>query len=191
LDDRELVRRLLERDPQAETYFFNTYRDKLYRSCVHLLGYQDPEAEDVTQEAFIVALRKLSGFEFRSTLHHWLFRICVNLCYHRIHKRRRQVLHEQEQLEEISQRGSLDRERWREEEERTHRMAELVVKQREVLGDPCRGLLQLRDVEGKSYLDIAETLKVPIGTVMSRLARCKEALKSLVMRALKGEGLHA
>jgi len=66
----------------------------------------------------------------------------------------------------------------------------LVARQRDLMGDPCRSLLRLRDEEEESYSSIAETLKVPIGTVMSRLARCKEALKKLVLSALE-ETTHA
>src|SRR5581483_9642476 len=86
LEDRELVQKLLAKDPAAEKYFFQVYHPKLFRTCNHILGYRDPEAEDVAQEAFIVALRKLPEFEFRSTLNRWLFRICVFLCFERIRK---------------------------------------------------------------------------------------------------------
>src|SRR5690349_5071173 len=89
LDDRELVRRLLAKDEEAQRVFFETYWNKLYKACVYILGGRDSEAEDLAQEAFLVALRKLPEFEFRSTLHHWLFRICTYLCYERIRKRKR------------------------------------------------------------------------------------------------------
>ncbi len=191
MEDKELVERLLAKDKGAERYFFETYREKLYKACVYFLGHQDPEAEDIVQEAFIVALRKLPEFEFRSTFHHWLFRICVFLCYHRIHKRRRHVVHLEEELEELSGAKSVEQERWKKEDGEKQRMIELVQQQRELMGDPCKSLLRLRDLEGQSYLAIAEVLKVPIGTVMSRLARCKESLKTLVIRALQGEGFHA
>src|ERR1035438_8896787 len=74
LEDRQLVEKLLAKDTDAENYFFRIYRDKLYKVCVYLLGYQDPEAEDITQEAFLAALRKLPEFEFRSSLYTWLYR---------------------------------------------------------------------------------------------------------------------
>ena len=55
------------------------------------------------------------------------------------------------------------------------------------MGEPCRGLLNLRDSQGKSYALISETLKVPMGTVMSRLARCRETLKQMVLQALESK----
>jgi RNA polymerase sigma-70 factor, ECF subfamily len=185
LEDRELVQKLLAKDDQAYRYFYQTYRDKIYRACVHLLGYQDPDAEDVTQDVFLAALRQLSQFEFRSSLYHWLYRICMYLCYDRIRKRRRQVVSLEEELDafagplSVSQRGREG------EEEEKKKMLELLEAQRQLLGDPCRNLLDLREWQKKSYAQMADILKVPIGTVMSRLARCKEALKDLILGALK------
>ncbi len=190
LEDRELVQKLLAKDPEAERYFFNAYREKLYKTCAYILGHQDPEAEDLAQEAFIVALRKLPGFEFRSSLNRWLYRICVFLCYERIRKRKRQVLHLQDELEGLSKAAMAQRERLKEEEDERNRLVELVRSQRNLMGEPCRELLRLWDEDNHSYAVIAEKLKIPIGTVMSRLARCKEALKQLVLNALRG-GTHA
>jgi RNA polymerase sigma-70 factor (ECF subfamily) len=186
LDDQELVRKLLDKDPEAEAFFYRTYRERLYQACCYLLGYRDPEAEDITQEAFIVALRKIHGFEFRSSLYRWLYRICVFLCYERIRKRRRQVSQFQEELEALSAPRSMEREREKEREAETLRLAGVIRTQRESMGELCRDLLRLRDEEDQSYAQLSESLKIPIGTVMSRLARCKEALRNLVMRALKG-----
>lgn len=187
MEDRELVKKLLAKDLAAERYFFNLYRDRLYKACVYLLGYQDSEAEDVVQEAFIVALQKLPGFEFRSTLHHWLFRVCMNLCYRRIRKRGRQIAHVEEELEGLSESLAVEQDDRRMEEEEKGKMIQILRQQRELLGDPCRGLLRMRDEENNSYIAIAESLKIPLGTVMSRLSRCKEALKELILRALREE----
>lgn len=187
MDDRQLVQKLLAKDWEAENTFFCTYRDKLYRTCVSLLGYQDPDAEDVTQEAFLVALRKLPEFEFRSSLYTWLYRICVNLCYERIKKRWRQVSHLEEELETLAGPAAEARQGREKEEAERSKMLELVEGQKKLLGDPCRNLLELRDGQTKSYAQISLVLKIPMGTVMSRIARCREALKQLVLKALKGE----
>ena len=185
MDDRQLVQKLLAKDWEAENIFFRIYRDKLYRTCVHFLGYQDPDAEDVAQEAFIVALQKLPEFEFRSSLYSWLFRICVNLCYARIRKRKRQIAHLEEDLEVLAAPNSASRREREEEEAEKNKMLELVESQKEHLGQFCRELLESRDRQQKSYAEISTDLKVPMGTVMSRISRCREALKRLVMEALR------
>lgn len=186
MDDRQLVQKLLDKDEEAENHFFRTYREKLYKVCVYVLGYQDPDAEDITQEAFIVALRKLPEFEFRSSLYSWLYRICTFLCYERLEKRGKQVAYLQEELETLAGPGSIARQRREEEELEKNKMLELLETQKGLLGDACRGLMDLRDDQKKSYAQISEALKVPMGTVMSRLARCREVLKQLLLRAMGG-----
>jgi RNA polymerase sigma-70 factor (ECF subfamily) len=50
------------------------------------------------------------------------------------------------------------------------------------LGEPCRSLVSLRDLEGKSYAEVARQAKIPMGTVMSRLSRCREQLKKIFFK---------
>jgi len=185
LDDRQLVGKLLKKNREAENYFFRTYRERLYHTCVALLGYQDPEAEDITQEAFIIALEKLREFEFRSSLYTWLYRICVNLCYDRIRKRGRQAARLEEDLEVLAGPAAVAAQDREEEDAVTNQRLEVVEAQKALLGEPCRGLLESRDRQQKSYAQLSVVLKVPIGTVMSRLARCRESLKQLVIKALE------
>jgi RNA polymerase sigma-70 factor (ECF subfamily) len=185
LEDRELVEKLLAKEDQAYRYFYDTYRDKIYKACVYLLGYRDPDAEDVTQEVFLAALRQLPQFEFRSGLYHWLYRIAMYLCFERIRKRRRFIVSLDVDLEAAATplaRAGPDAAK---EETERMRMLKVVEAQREGMGEPCKSLLDLREIQRKSYAQIADILKVPIGTVMSRLSRCKEALKQLVMKVLK------
>lgn len=185
MEDRELVQKLLAKDDQAYRYFYDTYQERIYRAAVYLLGYQDPDAEDITQDVFLAALQQLPQFEFRSSLYHWLNRICMYLCFERVRKRRRMLSSLEEELEAAAGAAShqkLDRDL---EEKENQKMLELLTDQKKLMGEPCQGLLELREEQHQSYAQIAVALKVPIGTVMSRLARCKEALKKLFLNALK------
>ncbi len=175
----------MAKDEEAYRYFYETYRNRIYKACVYLLGYRDPDAEDVTQEVFLAALKQLPQFEFRSSLYHWLYRIAMYLCYERIRRRRRLIASLDEDLEKASDSlAAGEREHVAEAMDRK-RSLEVVEEEMEKMGDPCKSLLGLREKQQKSYAEIADALKVPIGTVMSRLARCKEALKALVLKALK------
>ncbi|HET9869260.1 MAG TPA: RNA polymerase sigma factor [bacterium] len=189
MEDRELVGRLLAKDEEAFRYFYDAYQTKIYKACSYLLGYQDPDAEDLAQEVFLAALKQLPRFEFRSSLYHWLYRIAMYLCYERVRRRRRMVASEEEALETAALSGARDRQDKAEEENEKKRMTEILTRQKELLGEPCRGLLDLRDGQSLSYARIADVLRVPIGTVMSRLARCRESLKALFLKALR-EGPH-
>jgi RNA polymerase sigma-70 factor, ECF subfamily len=185
LNDRQLVKKLLAKDEVAYRVFFETYRDRIFKACVYILGYQDPEAEDIAQETFLVAIQRLPQFEFRSSLYHWLHCICTYLCFERVRARKRLLSSLNEDLEMIAGTHAVRRHHRAYEEKNLERMLDVVDAQKGMLGDPCRNLLELRDNEKKSYAELAEIFKVPVGTITSRLARCKEALKSLVSRALK------
>lgn len=186
MDDQTLVQGLLRGDAEAQAFLDQTYRPRLYRACCHLLGYQDPEAEDVVQDVFLAAYRQVQGFEFRSSFYHWIYRICMYQCYEVIRKRKRQVVVADADLELMAQGGAREKAAREDEEKHREEILAVVRRERDAMGEPCRSLLQMRDVEGKSYADCADALKVPIGTVMSRLARCKDHLKK---RLEKRDGL--
>ena len=162
--------------------------EMLRRTCVHILGYGDPDVEDTVQETLISAFQHLAGFEFRSSLAHWLRQICVHYCYRRWRQRKRMVVQSQETLETLFLPGALDREDEKSRVSEQARKMQILKQGLEGLGKPCRKLLGLRDEEGKSYAEISEIMRVPMGTVMSRLARCRQTLKEWIQRILsKGE----
>jgi len=188
LDERELVKKILAGDQAAQTLLYKTHAPRLKPVCIHFLGPQDPDLEDVLQEVFLIAFRKLAQFEFRSGLYTWLAHICVNLCYQRIHKRRKQVASLEEDLElmTIPQVQALEAEK--QEVDAKARKVAFLDKLIRTMGDKCRKVLELRDRQGESYVSICKTLKVPLGTVMSQLARCRETLRKLAQSSLR-EGL--
>jgi DNA-directed RNA polymerase specialized sigma24 family protein len=95
MNEQRLVRKVLAGDQRAQQEFFLAYRDRLYRTCVHFLGYQDREAEDIVQEVFLIAHQKLAAFDFKHKLSTWLIQICVNLCFERLRQRKRVLLQEE------------------------------------------------------------------------------------------------
>jgi RNA polymerase sigma-70 factor, ECF subfamily len=185
LDDRELVRKILQGDEKAKAQFFAAYRERLYRDCVYLLGYQDPEAEDVVQETFITAFEKLPEFMFRSSLSTWLTQICIYKCHNRYRQRARLLAQGQEDLDLLLQQAAREKEAAEDQElEKRHRLG-IIDRCLEKMGKECREIIEFRDKQGLSYVHIGKTLKIPLGTVMSRLSRCKRALKVLVEQFLK------
>jgi len=181
-EERALAERVLKGDQQAAKDFVAAYRDYMYRTCSNILGYRDPDAEDMVQEAFIVAFKKLHGFEFRAPLKSWLAQICVFLCYRHIRKRTRTVMMLDEELEALDRSSAME---WLKRQETRKEKLGLLDECLKQIGEECRKIVLLRDREEKSYADIGRTLKIPMGTVMSRLARCKEALKALVQQTLR------
>lgn len=189
LDDRALVKGLLEKEGSSERFLYQTYRPKLYRIATVILGYGDPDVEDVVQETFLAALQDLPQFQFRSTFFHWLRRICVFRCYDRIRKRKRQVAGISEEMEKITDRISLEKDEEKVREGEKGDLLRIVSIELKALGERCQEILDLRDRQNKNYGEISKALKVPIGTVMSRLARCKEELKQRVLKVASRRGI--
>jgi len=189
MDERQMVSLILKGDEAAQEAFVRLHQQRLYATAAHFLGFQDPEAEDVVQETFLAAFKQLSGFEFRSAVYTWLNHICVNLCFARLRQRRKAVAQPSDSLELLATSASRRiHEQGAEDAQRDERL--LVLRQELAsMKEDCRRIITLRDVQGESYAAIAKACKVPMGTVMSRLARCREALGDRVRKAL-GEGRH-
>ena len=178
-NERELVQQILSGNAEAQGLFYQENAKRLYPICVHFLGYQDPEAEDIVQDTFLIAFKKLEGFEFRSSLYTWLAHICVNLCYERLRRRKKVLATETVDLEKLTaSKSGADDNRRLDDEELKGRL-EILHRLIQSMSEKCRGVLELRDQRGESYINIARVLKIPPGTVMSQLARCRKALKHL------------
>jgi RNA polymerase sigma-70 factor (ECF subfamily) len=165
-------------DLRALEALFATYGDRVYRLCLHLLG-QAADAEDAAQEVFLRVLQRAGQFAGRSRLSTWIYRVTVNHCLNRA-RRGRACSTSLAELEDEAQPLSLapspfERSVQAEEQAQLRGWLERLSPER-------RAVLVLREIEGLSYQGIAEVLDLPIGTVMSRLARARENLMSEVAK---------
>lgn len=133
-------------------------------------------AEDAVQEAMIKAWQSLPGFRGDSSLRSWILRITHNTAISML-RRRREAVMAPEDLPDIP--GGIDPAR------SSAAMSDLrdVRRALEGLDELSRSVVILREVEGMSYQDIADTLQVPVSTVKTRLLRARQRLAS----AIRGE----
>ncbi len=175
---------LLSSAAQGDLEAFNqlvlAYQDQLFNTARWLVG-DETLAADLTQDAFISAFRKISSFRGGS-FRGWLGRIIVNLCYDELRRQRR---HRVLPLEVESRAGEeLDSAFWLADPAAT---PEKAAEDRELtcaiqdglnaLPTGYRAVLILADIHELKYSEIAEILRVPIGTVKSRLARARLRLR--------------
>jgi RNA polymerase sigma-70 factor (ECF subfamily) len=186
IDEKALVKKILAGDKEAQKSFYEEQAKRLFPVCVHFLGSHDPDAEDVLQETFLIGFKKLHTFEFRSSLYTWLNHICVNLCYKRLEKRKRLLATSDEDLQNLSYSIAHEREQDRWESGEKQAKLERIETLMGSMSGNCRKILELRDWKGESYIHISSALKLPMGTVMSQLARCRKALKELLKSDLDG-----
>jgi len=161
---------------------------KLYQRAVYRVAYgitrNASDADDLAQETFVRAYQAIGRFRVGEPLHPWLARIAVNLAFslHRQRKRRPETALEPlvEAGHEFA--GSDDPAENVARNERDRHLNAAF----EDLSEEHRAILVLRVVEGMAYDEIARTLRLPAGTVMSRLSRARAELKAR-LKARTGE----
>ena len=177
--DRELVARAQRGDKRAFELLVEKYQRKLGRLLSRFI--RDPsEVEDVTQEAFIKAYRALPAFRGDSAFYTWLYRIGINTAKNYLMAMGRRAptsteveaeeaegFEEGEQLRDINTPESVLL---------SNEIARTVNSTIEQLPEELRTAIQLREIEGMSYEDIARVMDCPIGTVRSRIFRAREAI---------------
>ncbi len=137
-------------------------------------------AQDAAQEAFIQAWLHLPSYRPQSSLRNWLYRIAVNAALDAI---RRQKSMQPEEIESLELSDPQDSPEGLLVQKELARQVHSAI---QCLPDACRVVLVLREFEQLSYQDIASTLDIPIGTVMSRLNYARERLK-LLLRPRAGQ----
>jgi RNA polymerase sigma-70 factor (ECF subfamily) len=183
VSDREIDRQLVARAQSGDKQAFNLLVEKYQRKLARLLSrfIRDPaEVEDVTQEAFIKAYRALPAFRGDSAFYTWLYRIGINTAKNYLMAMGRRAptsteveaedaegFEEGEQLRDINTPESLLL---------SNEIAETVNSTIQQLPEELRTAIQMREIEGMSYEDIAKAMDCPIGTVRSRIFRAREAI---------------
>jgi len=181
--DRDIDRQLVARAQRGDKRAFELLVEKYQRKLARLLSrfIRDPaEVEDVTQEAFIKAYRALPAFRGDSAFYTWLYRIGINTAKNYLMAMGRRAptsteveaeeaegFEEGEQLRDINTPESMLL---------SSEIAKTVNATIEQLPEELRTAIQMREIEGMSYEDIAKAMDCPIGTVRSRIFRAREAI---------------
>lgn len=177
--DQQLVERVQRGDKQAYGLLVEKYRRKLGRLLSRFIRDQ-AEVEDVVQEAFIKAYRALPNFRGDSAFYTWLYRIGINTAknYLVAMGRRPQTQNEieVEDAENFEDGDELRTAETPETELMTKEIAKTVQTAIDALPEDLRTAIVLREIEGMSYEEIAESMDCPIGTVRSRIFRAREAI---------------
>jgi RNA polymerase sigma-70 factor, ECF subfamily len=155
--------------------------DQLY-NFARWLTQDTAEAEDLVQETYTKALRGFSSFQAGTNFRAWMYRILRNSFLSS-----RTGLKTMVAIDEDSEESLLSVETVTPESILMTQADRAIVQHAlEQLPVPAREILLLCEVEEMSYLEIAETLAIPIGTVMSRLYRARKALRDLLRNQNEG-----
>ena len=179
--DDELVRRIRAGDEGAFRELVNRHSDGLYAMAYSALG-SAADAEDIVQETFLGAFRRLGAFEGRSAVKTWLVRILLN---HVSKLRRSRRVRQAMSLD--NQPGGVADVRLQSGSPAAAVESRVDVKQMLLqLSPEHRDVIVLRELQQMSYDEMAEALRIPRGTVESRLHRARQELKRRFPMYLSG-----
>lgn len=166
-EELQWVVRCRQGDETALSLLISRHRNRLIRTATNLLRDRF-EAEDVAQEAFLKAFRELHRLREDRAFAGFLYRICVRLCMDRLRLKR----------PEVAEFDSVEPHQGGHVENRV--LIERLLTQ---LTPELRTTLVLREVEQLSYEEVAEAMRVPVGTVRSRLHTARERFRQLWLEA--------
>ena len=155
------------------------YQQRIYATLLGMLG-SPQDAEDVTQETFITAFRKLDQFERRSSFYTWLYRIAFNAAID-LQRRKKRAKNQfvGSGNVDITQTADLNA-----ESAVSVVIAKETVTQVQLalsrLDEERRNIIVLRDLQGVDYAEMASMMDIPIGTVRSRLHRARTELREIM-----------
>jgi len=173
-EEAALVRAAQGGDAASFTAIVRHYQRPVYR-IAYGLTRNTADADDLAQETFVRAYQALGRFRVGEPLYPWLARIATNLAFSLFRRRKRRPETALEPLVEAGRQWASNDDPI-EEVARSQR-GERVQKAFARLSEEHPALLALRVVQDLSYEEIATTLRIPPGTVMSRLSRARAELK--------------
>jgi RNA polymerase sigma-70 factor, ECF subfamily len=180
-DDLALVERCRRGDLGAFDELYRTHARRLYGLTVRMLS-NTADAEDMLQEIFLAAHRKLDSFRGESALGTWLYRLAVNLCLDHLRSRAGRAmqltdaLDDEPALPDAGSRGLAERTVTKMDLERA--LAQLP--------EGCRTAFVLHDVQGLEHREVGEIMGIAEGTSKSQVHKARMRLRTLLSRTGSG-----
>ena len=176
--DAQLVRRVQKGDKGAFDLLVLKYQHKIVNLVMRYV--RDPDqALDISQEAFLKAYRALPRFRGDSAFYTWMYRIAVNTAKNYLAAQRRRPMNVELDLQDPEQYDLHAKLKETDTPEGVTLSAELqetVERAIAALPEDLRTAIVLRELEGMSYEEIAQTMECPVGTVRSRIFRARDAI---------------
>ena len=176
--DKKLVKRVQKGDKGAFDLLVLKYQHKIVNLVMRYV--RDPElALDITQEAFIKAYRALPRFRGDSAFYTWMYRIAVNTAKNHLAAQRRRPMDVELDLQDPEQYDLHSKLKETDTPEGLtlgNELKEVVERAIAALPEDLRTAIILRELEGMSYEEIAQTMDCPVGTVRSRIFRARDAI---------------
>ena len=180
--DKKLVKRVQRGDKGAFDLLVLKYQHKIVNLVMRYV--RDPDlALDITQEAFIKAYRALPRFRGDSAFYTWMYRIAVNTAKNHLAAQRRRPMNVELDFQDPEQydlHAKLKETDTPEAITLSNELKGTVEQAIAALPEDLRTAIILREIEGMSYEEIAQTMECPVGTVRSRIFRARDAINKKI-----------
>jgi RNA polymerase sigma-70 factor, ECF subfamily len=170
-DDYPLIRDFMDGNEKGFKTLVLKHKEKV-RNLVYLTLGDSEFVDDISQDVFISVFHKLKDFRFESKFTTWLYRITINKCRDYLRKKKVRSI-----FVPIKDEGNEYGAGYQSED---IDIPGLVRKAIEKLPEKLRIPLVMRDIDGLSYKEIADSLGTEVGTIKSRIFRARETLKVLL-----------
>jgi RNA polymerase sigma-70 factor (ECF subfamily) len=189
-EDREFVALCQGGDIDAFEVLVQRHQKRMLNIAYRIIGNYD-EACEMVQEAFISAYKHIKGFKGKAKFSTWLYAICINLSKNRLRQVRTRLHREPYAVGNLvniadgqivvdppsSEPSPLDKLEARDIQQKVQGCIN-------ILDAEFKEVLILRDIQGFSYDEISDTLKIPEGTVKSRLFRAREGMRDCLKQTM-------
>ncbi|MES1930056.1 RNA polymerase sigma factor RpoE [Salinisphaera dokdonensis CL-ES53] len=178
VSDEQLVARAQSGDDRAFDLLIRKYQHKVVKLVARYVNPAD--AQDVAQEAFIKAYRALGGFKGNSAFYTWLYRISINTAKNFLVARSRRPASQDIDVADAEAFGHTDRFSEQDTPEallESEEIRDAVIAAIGELPEDLRTAIMLRELDGMSYEEIAQSMDCPVGTVRSRIFRARAAIE--------------
>ncbi len=182
--DEQLIRDALAGDQGAYRELLGRHRQSIYHVIFKIVRSNE-EAADLVQETFMKAFGSLASYRFEYRFSTWLYKIAANNAIDHLRKKRIEALSLDRPIQTKDGEVALEIPDWTqnpEEDLYRKRRAVTIGDAIESLPAKYREVIVLRHQQDRSYEEIAEQLRIPVGTVKARIFRARELLK----KKLKG-----
>ena len=182
MGERDIDQALVERVQKGDKKAFDILVLKYQQRVMNILSRyvrDSYEVQDLAQETFIKAYRALATFRGDSAFYTWVYRIAINTAKNFIVAQGRRPPRDDIEASEAEQYSAAEGLREHASPERVlqkDQLAEMVFSSIDALPEDLKMAITLREIEGLSYEEIAETMSCPIGTVRSRIFRARETI---------------
>ncbi len=173
--NKKLAKRIVDGDSAAFSQLLDQYEERLYRLSYRFTN-NSTDAEDLTQEIFLSIYRSLPKFRGDSSLSTWIYRVAMNHCLEFLRRRKPESVPYNEELAEMA----ADVGNNPEEYARRRELSERLETAMRALTPQHRDVVELHELHGFTYQEVANILHVPVGTVKSRLFNAFRRLRDLM-----------